>query len=389
MGKKHQKKSKKRAAVVSVVAPDACGDAAHAVADAVGQARIAAERTVAEFVTAQGSQAVSAAGEDLADAGAAAVRASKAPHLVSESPLGGALTHAVARSVEGAWDLHCHSVFSDGSCTVDELIAQARACGLARLAITDHDTLDQLAFVRERSRALGFPVLAGLEVSARDYHTGRNVHILAFGLEATPDGSGPLEQMVNHTLYQRTANTLWQAWVLQKRDAEFSGRRVSLDDVVRTAGASKGVYKQHLMESLTHRHHNDPDYRFFYQCQLKGDSPANHDIVYPAAPDAVRAVREQGGVAVLAHPGQMNSWGAIPELVAAGLQGIETFHPDHGPVDEELAFEAAARHGLFVTGGSDFHGKYGAPASVGAAFVMPEEAGAAVEELFARETSLS
>ena len=72
------------------------------------------------------------------------------------------------------------------------------------------------------------------------------------------------------------------------------GRYISLDEVVATAGASLGVYKQHVMEALTHRHHEDPDYQFFYQCQFKGESPANHDIVYPrrqtrCAPSASRA----------------------------------------------------------------------------------------------------
>lgn len=296
---------------------------------------------------------------------------------------------ARARTVVGAWDLHSHSTFSDGSASVDELIAEARAAGLAALAVTDHDSLRQLSPVRALARREGFPVLAGTEVSARDYATGRNVHILAFGLEATPDGSGPLERIVDDTLRQRTANTLWQAWLLRRRGAEFSGRHISLDEVVATAGASLGVYKQHVMEALTHRHHEDPDYRFFYQCQFKGESPANHDIVYPAAADAVRAICEQGGVAVLAHPGQMNSWASLPELVDAGLSGIEAYHPDHGPADTTLAFEAACRYGLFVTGGSDYHGKYGAPASLGEAFVMPEEAGSRVQELFAREARLS
>ena len=194
-----------------------------------------------------------------------------------------------ARTVVGAWDLHSHSTFSDGSASVDELIAEARAFGLAALAVTDHDSLRQLSPVRALARREGFPVLAGTEVSARDYTTGRNVHILAFGLEATPDGSGPLERIVDDTLRQRTANTLWQAWLLRRRGAEFSGRYISLDEVVATAGASLGVYKQHVMEALTHRHHEDPDYQFFYQCQFKGESPANHDIVYPAAADAVRA----------------------------------------------------------------------------------------------------
>lgn len=286
------------------------------------------------------------------------------------------------------WDLHSHSVFSDGSCTVDELIERAQECGLSRLAITDHDSLRQLSYIRERATAWGFPVLAGTEVSSRDYRTGRNVHILAFGLEATRDGSGPTERLVDATLYARTANTLWQAWVLQQRGVAFCGKRVSLDEVIATAAPSLGVYKQHVMETLTHKDHEDPEYRQFYLRHFKGDSPANHDIVYPTATDAVRAVREQGGLPVLAHPGQMNSWESLPELVAAGLCGIEAFHPDHTGADEVHALDEAKHFNLFVTGGSDYHGKYGASPSLGTAWVAPDVAGPCVAELFERETHL-
>lgn len=304
------------------------------------------------------------------------------PHYCARKPVEG-------RTALGSWDLHNHSVFSDGSCTVDELIAQARAAGLTRIAITDHDSLSQLSYIRSRSRELSFPVLAGCEVSARDPATGRKVHILAFSIEATPDGSGPLEQLVAPTLYARTANSLWQAWVLKNQDIEFSGHRISFDEILEVAGPSTAVYKQHVMEALTRRPHNDPDYRFCYQCWFKGDSPANHDIDYPTATEAVRAIREQGGVPVLAHPGQTKSWALVPELVGAGLLGIEAFHPDHGEVEQNLAFDIAERFGLLVTGGSDYHGKYGNSPALGTSFVCPEEAGSAVEGLFAREAGLS
>lgn len=293
------------------------------------------------------------------------------------------------RTALGSWDLHNHSVFSDGSCTVDELIAQARDAGLTRIAITDHDSLSQLSAIRSRARELSFPVLAGTEISTRDPATGRKAHILAFGVESTADGSGPLELLVAPTLYARTSNSLWQAWVLKNQGIEFSGRHISLDEVLDVAGPSTAVYKQHIMEALTRRPHADPDYRFCYQCWFKGDSPANHDIDYPTPTEAVRAIREQGGVPVLAHPGQTKSWAIVPELVGAGLMGIEAFHPDHGEVEQSLAFEIAERFGLFVTGGSDYHGKYGNSPALGTCFVCPEEAGGMVEALFAREAGLS
>lgn len=120
------------------------------------------------------------------------------------------------RSAQGSFDLHMHSVYSDGSQSVRALIAEARERGLSGIAVTDHDSLRQLSSVRAVARKMGFPVLAGVEASCIDVDAGRKIHILCYGLEATTDESGPLELLVNETLARRTANTLWQAWTLER-----------------------------------------------------------------------------------------------------------------------------------------------------------------------------
>lgn len=287
------------------------------------------------------------------------------------------------------FDLHMHSVFSDGSCTVDELIERAQAVGLAGIAITDHDSLAQLTEVRERARAAEFPVLAGLEASCWNPDTGRKVHVLCYGLEATPTGDGPLEQIVHETLRARTANTLWQAWTIARAHVDFKGRQITMDDVVLTAGRSTGVYKQHVMQALTALPYLDLDYQRCYKHLFKNGGIAQHDISYPDARDVVRAMRDQGGHPVLAHPGQLDSWGFVPDLVKAGLEGIEAHHPDHDADDVARAHELAEKFGLFVTGGSDFHGRYGAPENVGCCSIMADEAGDRVAELFKEEKELS
>lgn len=297
--------------------------------------------------------------------------------------------HDGERTREGSYDLHMHSVFSDGSKTVDELIDEARARGLARIAITDHDSLSQLSYIRGRARELGYPVLAGVEVSCIDPKTGRKVHILAYGLESTADGASKLERIVADTQFQRTANTLWQAYRLQQAGVEFSGRHVSIDETCRVASVSTSVYKTHLMEALTQRPKSDPDYRYCWKCYFGADGIARRSIEYPKVKKVVRAIRELGGVPVLAHPGQKDSWDAVPGLVKAGLMGIEAFHPDHTLNDSRRAFELANRYGLFVTGGSDYHGRYGSAPAVGHAFVMPDEAAERVDALFEVERTLS
>lgn len=289
----------------------------------------------------------------------------------------------------GAFDLHMHSVYSDGSETVEELIASARDARLAGIAVTDHDCLRQLSSVRAAARDGGVPVLAGVEVSAMDPATGRKLHVLAYGLEATADGSGPLEQMVEATLFARTQLSLWQAWTIIRSGETFDGRGLSLDEAIEAGSCSTGFYRQHLMEAFSHLPNADERHQACVKRLFKGGGIADRSIEYPAAEDAVRAIREQGGVAVLAHPGQMDSWAAVPGLVRAGLQGIEVHHPDHSESDVARAREIAVEYGLFATGGSDYHGKFGKPEAVGCRFVAMDEAGDVVASLFEDEARLS
>lgn len=302
--------------------------------------------------------------------------------------------------VPARFDLHSHSLYSDGSCSATELIDRARATRLAGLAITDHDSLSQLSRVRAAARLDRFPVLAGVEVSACDTETGRKVHLLGFGLQATPDESGPLEMLCAKTRARRTANTLWQAWTIMRAFRQ-KGRLgpdgvasivvpgFTVDDVINRAATSSAVYKQHIMEALCHLPYRDERYQKLYRALFKGDGVAVREVGYPDAVDAVRAIREQGGHAVLAHPGQTDSWGVIPRLVKAGLEGIEVHHPDHELRDVSLARDAAIRYGLFRTGGSDFHGAYGAAPRLGCCTIGTAEAGDAVAKLFETERALS
>lgn len=75
----------------------------------------------------------------------------------------------------------------------------------------------------------------------------------------------------------------------------------------------------------------------------------------PAA--AVELVRRVGGLPVLAHPFTVNNPEALlPELLTAGLAGIEAYYKDYSPEEVGRLLGLVRRHGLLATGGSDFHG---------------------------------
>ena len=75
----------------------------------------------------------------------------------------------------------------------------------------------------------------------------------------------------------------------------------------------------------------------------------------------VMAVKAAGGIAVIAHPGLIKNQSLINEVIAAGIQGIEVYYPDHTPEQIEKYEKLAVKHGLLMTGGSDYHGLSGDP----------------------------
>jgi predicted metal-dependent phosphoesterase TrpH len=89
--------------------------------------------------------------------------------------------------------------------------------------------------------------------------------------------------------------------------------------------------------------------------------------------DVIQTIRDAGGIAVAAHPGVSGIDDLFPELIRAGLGGIEAYHADHSPQQGAHFAQLAAENGLLVTGGSDYHGA-GAPNPDLGSVDIPEDA---------------
>ena len=244
-----------------------------------------------------------------------------------------------------------HTTASDGSDTFEEVLAQATRRGVRRIAFTNHDTtagLDEAAKLGER---FGVHVVGGVEVSAYDFERGRKVHVLGLGLR---EGSPAVEALCAPVLERRNANSLWQLDQLVA-----AGLDVDVQRALALGHASTALCKQHIMAALTDEPHPSAAYRALYRSLFKDGGICDRDIAYVDARDAVRAIVEDGGLAVLAHPGQLDSYDLVGDLVACGLGGIERFHPDHTPVDHVRCARLAERYHLVCTGGSDYHGRFG------------------------------
>lgn len=261
-------------------------------------------------------------------------------------------------------DLHCHTGVSDGSMRPEELVDYAVRTGLECLAVTDHDTMAGVPEARRQAARRGIRLLEGMEVSARDPHSGRKVHLLLYA-PAHPEA---ILELCAETL--RARETAARA-IVEKLRPRYP---VDWETVRRYAAGSATVYKQHIMLALGHMGYTQSVFGPLFR-ELFG-SPggwARVDVPYPDAREALTLMRQSGGLCVLAHPGVYRNFELIGELCGLGLEGVETCHPRHSADDERAAREAAGRYGLLMTGGSDFHGFYSAHANPLGARTAPEE----------------
>lgn len=254
-------------------------------------------------------------------------------------------------------DLHVHSHYSDGSDSVEALMKQAKKAGITHMSIVDHDTVAGWQEIKKAARLYDIRVIPGIEISAYDYKRDRKVHVLGYHYR---EDAPHIKELCDPLLKRRHENSLWQ--INQINSLDYCLER---DEIMKIASPSNTIYKQHIMRHITKKPFTSNDYQRLYRSLFKGEGIAKKDIAYVGAFDAVKAIVADGGIAVVAHPGQLNSYDLIPDLVEAGLGGIELEHPDHTETDHRRVKELADRYNLLMTGGTDYHGLFGIEIGIG------------------------
>jgi len=254
-------------------------------------------------------------------------------------------------------DLHVHTDISDGFNNLTETINLAKANGVTHISITNHDTTNGIEKAIMVGQKENITVIPGIEISACNLKSGKKVHILGyyFDLNATN-----IKKLCDPILERRNANSLWQVESIIK-----AGFKIDLEKLYERSKNSGVIYKQHIMAELIDGDLTDEKYKNLYKRLFKGEGVCARDIEYADMIEAVKAIKADNGLAVLAHPGQLDSYGFIEDLVKAGLDGIELNHQDHSMDDHLKIRMYSEKYKLILTGGSDFHGQYGTPIQIG------------------------
>lgn len=250
----------------------------------------------------------------------------------------------------GKTDLHTHSTASDGTDTPQELVRKAKAAGITALALTDHDTAaGEEAFLGAAPE--GMTLIPGIEVSART--ASGECHILGLGYRI---GHPAFSALLEEAAGLRRAKLETRIEYLRRHGYGLP------EDELDALRAMPSAGKPHLGALLV-RYGYAADRNSAIR-ELINPCPTPSDRVDAGV--AVSAIRAAGGAAVWAHPmgeeGKRELTGEeframLRELLDAGITGMECWYSKYSTERCRRLEEAAAAHGLLVSGGSDYHGR--------------------------------
>jgi predicted metal-dependent phosphoesterase TrpH len=250
----------------------------------------------------------------------------------------------------GNVDLHLHTTASDGVMTPSEIVNYAKNKGLLAIAITDHDTIGGLEEGLLEGERIGLEVIPGIEISAE--HSPGSMHLLGFFID------------IRHPLLKERLGYLQRARAERNpRIAEKLnklGIDITFDEVLKASGGGQ-VGRPHFAQVLIEKGYVRSFQEAFDRFLKKG-APAYVEKMRFSAEESIHFINEANGVAVLAHPNtlQVNGYSELENLilrlVKRGLRGIEAYYPEHSALEVAQYKTLAERHGLLVTGGTDYHG---------------------------------
>ena len=240
-------------------------------------------------------------------------------------------------------DLHLHTNLSDGSLSPLEVVKLCKRRGLRCISVTDHDTLDSYMATKPYADMLGIELVPGIEVSS--VWQGRDVHILGYFCD-------PTNLAMNMELEESARQRISRAKAILKKLSQF-GVNIHFEKVM---GYCKGkvVGRPHIAMALVDEEYVSNFGEAFNKFLGEG-APAFVEKRGLNPQQTIRLIENAGGIAVLAHPYKSGIDALIPDLVEAGLKGIETYSPAQKGSVAKRYRELAEHYGLVGTGGSDFH----------------------------------
>jgi len=239
-------------------------------------------------------------------------------------------------------DLHTHSSFSDGTSSPEEVVCAAAKAGVKVFALSDHDTTCGVARAQAACQKYNIDFVTAVEISTREHD---HLHFLGYNVD--------IQNAALQTFLQNNReNRLNRIKKIIQQLAQ-GGVDITQEDVFSLAPHT--VSRAHVADALRKKKivpSRQEGFRKYLVPGQIGYVPSAGATVI----EAIKQIKQAGGLAVIAHPGLTQEVWNFPAWVEAGLDGMEVFYPAHSYTLKQELLKIARKYDLFVTGGSDYHG---------------------------------
>lgn len=244
-------------------------------------------------------------------------------------------------------DLHIHTTASDGRFSPTQIIEQAIAAELSYIAITDHDTVDGLLQLGELESPIpaNLVVIPGIELSTD--LPENEVHILGYSIDIF---NKELRTQLDVLVADRHSRT---KRIIEK--LHHLGYIITYERVLELGNHATSIGRPHIAKALVEKKYFSTVAEVFITL-LDKNGPAYVPHYKLTPKQVIELIKQAGGIPVLAHPGLIGNDDIVLDIIAAGIKGLEVYHPKHNEQQIQTYLSIAKEHGLLITGGSDFHG---------------------------------
>jgi hypothetical protein len=247
-------------------------------------------------------------------------------------------------------DLHVHSTYSDGTFTPSMLIEEAVNKGLSAIALTDHDATDGIDEGLLAAGKAGIELIPGIEFST--FYNKKEIHIVGLFI----DHKNP--EFARRLCDFREGRENKNIKMCEKfKEIGIDVSYEEMKEMYPNAVITRAHFADYLLKKGIVRDRNEAFDRYI------GDGCVcyvDREKITPK--EAIELIHSVGGVAVLAHPvlyhlGNDAMQALMDYLCANGLQALEAVYSTYSASDERDMRRLAAKYGILISGGSDFHGQ--------------------------------
>ncbi len=254
-------------------------------------------------------------------------------------------------------DLHCHSTASDGSFSPTELVSMAEKLNITHFALTDHDTTEGIPeFMNMKSSIIRIP---GIEISV-EIPKGE-LHIVGLFIDINNKNLKEMEEEVKYYRKERNKKMIMALSKLVKKNIKIEDLTNNPNGQLGRPHVARYLLSNNVVNSIEEA----------FEKYLKNGAILAFKKQQVSIKRALNVIKDAGGLSFIAHPYTLKLEDdeleqTILYYKSLGLNGIEAYS-SHNPVDKRNIYrDIAQKHGLLISGGSDFHGVNGRVTKLGA-----------------------